>query len=457
MSVSVVIPVFRNATTLSELCGRVSSAVGDDLTDIVLVDDASPDDSLAVARSLAAADDRIRVIARATNGGQHRALLDGLAVAAGSRLVCMDADLQDPPEALPALLAAGGPDVVVFGGRRGAYQRVGRRITSRAFKLVLARLAKVPTDASTFVVLPRATVDAVLALPGASPFLTGMIAATGVPTISIPVDRRASATPSGYSGVARLRSGLRGLRWAIDARSSADAHNLRQLDHYARRQSTSIQPRPTPYSRRQVDAAVVAAGLQPGERVLDVGCGLGRATAWLKTYGLEVEGLDLSPVLLEGLRRQPGLADVPTHLGDISHPAPELLGAFDAACGFFVLHHLRDLTAALDGMRRTVRPGGRIVLVEPNGLCPLFYGQILVTRGMEFRVDGGLSRMRRGVLARAALDAGLEHPTDATFGLLPPALANRPRSCHAGLRLEQVPGIAPLRAFRILVATRPTE
>jgi SAM-dependent methyltransferase len=452
-SVGVVVPVYGNAPVLDALHARIRAAVGEELAEVVYVDDASPDDSLAVLGRLRASDPLVRVIARTENGGQQRALLDGLATARGDWLVTIDADLQDPPEAIPTLVRAGrAGSPVVFGAREGRYESAGRLLTSRAFKRIMAVLGGLPHGASSFAALRRDAVAAVLALDGdRPPFLTGMVAAAALPSATLPVHRAPSATGSSYRRRDRVGAGLRGLRWALAARRrSAEEHNRIQLAYYGRRESRSIAPLPTPYARRQVATAIGAARLRPGERVLDVGCGAGRATLLLSAAGLAVEGLELSPALLARLRpRAPGL---PLHEGDLVAPPSELHGRFDAVAGFFVLHHMHDVAAALRGARTTLRPGGRAVFVEPNAFCPLFYAQVAAVPGMSFEADGGIVHMRAGLLQRAAFDAGFAQVRQHTFGLFPPFAANRPRGAALERRLEGLPGVAPVRAFRVLVA-----
>ena len=138
--VTIVVPVYRNAATLPALAQRIRQAMGDAgwTFRLLLVVDASPDDSWSVVRQLAAADPRVGGLLLAHNVGQHAAVLAGLRSACASWFVVMDADLQDAPEAIPALLAAAREhSVTVFARRCGRYERWDRLITSRVFKTVL--------------------------------------------------------------------------------------------------------------------------------------------------------------------------------------------------------------------------------------------------------------------------------------------------------------------------------
>lgn len=219
-TVALVTPVYRNQDTLAELARRVATALGDRAWRLRFVVDASPDASEVVARRLAAADDRIGVTVLGTNGGQHQALLRGLEEeASASWWVCLDADLQDPPEAVPLLLdrlAAGGVGAV-FGGRGGDYQARTRLVTGRLHRAVLGRITGLPSDAGAFVALGRPARDAVVRLR--APSVVAAVGVAGIPTTSVPVDRaRRPSGRSAWTATARLRQSMRTLAWAARAR-----------------------------------------------------------------------------------------------------------------------------------------------------------------------------------------------------------------------------------------------
>ncbi|MGI8807046.1 MAG: glycosyltransferase [Acidimicrobiales bacterium] len=220
--VAVVTPVYANASTLTELTRRLAGAldsVGVDWS-LRFVVDASPDASLAVAHGLAAADPRLSVTSLPVNVGQNRALLAGLAAEhGGDAWVCLDADLQDPPEAVPALLRrlATGDVGVVFAGRRGAYQGRTRRLTGTMHRAAMARLTGLPPDAGAFLAMDRASRAVVLAL--SPPGLVAGVGAARIRATSIPVVR--APRPSGrsaWTATARLRHSGRTLAWAWRAR-----------------------------------------------------------------------------------------------------------------------------------------------------------------------------------------------------------------------------------------------
>lgn len=219
--VSVVVPVYDNAATLSELAlrlGQVLAARGTS-HELILVDDASTDDSLTVARGLADRDARIRVVSLERNLGQNRALLAGLGAASADRVVIMDADLQDPPEALPELLKASAEGYdAVFAGRRGVYQSRGRMLTSWFYKGLMSCLCGLPRGAGLFVALRRDLVQELVESPEL-PWLLPRIGLSGRKLASVPVRRTARPVgSSAYSSIGRLRAASGPLGYALRQR-----------------------------------------------------------------------------------------------------------------------------------------------------------------------------------------------------------------------------------------------
>jgi polyisoprenyl-phosphate glycosyltransferase len=220
VAVAVVVPVYGNEATLERLVERVAGALAGRSWRLRLVVDASPDDSAAVARRLAGRDERVAVTALERNVGQHRALAVGLGQEPDAGAwVCLDADLQDPPEAVPALLdrLAAGDVAAVFAGRRGAYEGPARLLTGRLHRALMARLTGLPPDAGAFLALGPAARDVVLAQ--LSPSLVAAIGAARLPTVSLPVVRAARPVgTSAWTARARLTQSARTLSWTARAR-----------------------------------------------------------------------------------------------------------------------------------------------------------------------------------------------------------------------------------------------
>jgi SAM-dependent methyltransferase len=233
------------------------------------------------------------------------------------------------------------------------------------------------------------------------------------------------------------------------------AHNAAQREYFERREKARMRPSGSPYINRHVDEMVRAAGLRPENRVLEVGCGMGRYTIPLAERGLLPEGLDLSPVLLDRLREfDGGRHDIQLHASDVANPDPALRGRYDAVIGFFALHHMHDLTRCFAGMAGLLRPGGRIVFLEPNAFNPLYYVQIALTTGMTWQGDGGLTRMRPPVVLGAMARAGLANLSVERFGFFPPFLSNRRWGRRLEAILESVSLLNPVLPFQLFRGER---
>ncbi len=221
--ISVIAPVYLTEDCAEELCLRLARALERVAPyEIVLVDDDSPARSAGTLRRLARSNDHVRLVELNFNGGQHAAVLRGLSEARGSRVVVMDADLQDPPEVVPRLVEELSPEVdVVFGGRRGRYESIGRLFTSKLYKWLLHILIGVPRDAGMFFALTREAVDRLLCIDEARPVVAEMIGRARLKCISIPVERRPRYDGiSAYSSTARSKVAWTGLRSAVRHRAS---------------------------------------------------------------------------------------------------------------------------------------------------------------------------------------------------------------------------------------------
>lgn len=120
--------------------------------------------------------------------------------------------------------------------------------------------------------------------------------------------------------------------------------------------------------------ATVAAVVRPGDRVLDACCGTGDlAVAAVRAGAREVVGLDFSPRMLERARAK---QQVVTWLeGDVL-ALPFADSGFDSATVGFGVRNVADLSGALDELRRVLKPGGRLGILEittPTGLLAPFY------------------------------------------------------------------------------------
>ena len=178
-AVSVVIPVFNESASIPRLHTRlhqVLQQLGRSF-EVVYVDDGSTDRSLQELLVIQGGDPAVKVVTLARNAGQHAAVLAGFAHARGAVVVTLDADLQNPPEEIPRLLAEidAGHDAV---GTR----REGRNdpFLRRAISAVVSRLASlavgVPmTDCGSMLrAYQRPVVDEILRLAERALFIPAL-------------------------------------------------------------------------------------------------------------------------------------------------------------------------------------------------------------------------------------------------------------------------------------------
>jgi glycosyltransferase involved in cell wall biosynthesis len=143
--ISIVAPVFNEAATLAEFVRRLGAVCAGFQSryrvEIVLVDDGSKDDSLAVAKRLIETEPRLRVIELRRNFGQTAALQAGLSCARGDFIISLDSDLQHFPEDIPKFLdlAEQGYDLVC-GWRKDRRENALRRWPSRAANALIRRV-----------------------------------------------------------------------------------------------------------------------------------------------------------------------------------------------------------------------------------------------------------------------------------------------------------------------------
>jgi putative glycosyltransferase len=186
MKLSIVATLYRSASYIGEFHRRATEAargmVHDDF-EIVLVNDGSPDDSLAIAVALADADFRVVVVDLSRNFGHHKAMMTGLAHAKGEQVFLIDSDLEEEPEWLSlfeAEMARTRCDVVygVQQKRKGGwFERWSGQSFYRLFK-ALTGLA-LPENIVTARLMSRRYVDALLRHQEREVFMAGLWHITG--------------------------------------------------------------------------------------------------------------------------------------------------------------------------------------------------------------------------------------------------------------------------------------
>jgi len=155
MKIAIVVPVYREARNLPRLYAALSAVI-DTIRDyewsVVFVNDGSSDESLDVLRKLAARDARVGVIDLSRNFGKEIALTAGVhACINADAVICMDADLQHPPELIPDLIAAwkNGAEIVATIRKSIERQPLLRRIGSHGYYWLMSKISGLDMQSQT--------------------------------------------------------------------------------------------------------------------------------------------------------------------------------------------------------------------------------------------------------------------------------------------------------------------
>ena len=165
--VSVVVPVFCEGANLEQLVSRLDAAaasIPDSRWEYVFVNDGSRDDSLAVLCRIAAKNSRCKLVDLSRNFGKEIALTAGAQFASGDAVVCIDADLQHPPELIAEMVGRwrAGAEVVIAVRRSTERERLVRRVGSSLFNWTMRRLSDVEymPHSTDFRLMDRAVIAA---------------------------------------------------------------------------------------------------------------------------------------------------------------------------------------------------------------------------------------------------------------------------------------------------------
>jgi dolichol-phosphate mannosyltransferase len=194
---SVVVPCFNEQEVILETHQRLSAVLGAAVGDyeLVFVNDGSRDATLTLLHQLHFRDPRVRVVSLSRNFGHQLAVSAGLRHAQGQAVVIIDADLQDPPEVIPAMLDKWreGYDVVYGIRRSRAGESWFKLLTAKWFYRLLNGIAdtRIPMDTGDFRLLSRRALDALLQMGETHRLLRGMSSWIGFTQYGLAYERAA--------------------------------------------------------------------------------------------------------------------------------------------------------------------------------------------------------------------------------------------------------------------------
>lgn len=227
-TISIVSPVYNEEEVLHELHRRVAAVMdkSGETWELVLVDDGSRDRSADIIAELHETDPRVNGLSFSRNFGFQVAVTAGLDHAHGDAIILIDADLQDPPEVFPRMIAKWreGYDVVygIRASREG--ETWFKLFTAKLFYRIIHSITSVdiPLDTGDFRLIDRRVVEAIKRMPERNRFLRGMIPWAGYRQVGIEYERR-----SRFAGESKYNSVSMMLPFAVDAITSFSYFPLR--------------------------------------------------------------------------------------------------------------------------------------------------------------------------------------------------------------------------------------
>jgi dolichol-phosphate mannosyltransferase len=215
---SVVAPMLNEEDLAQTFYERVCATLEGMPFELLIVDDGSTDATPEILDRLADSDPRVRVIHLSRPFGHQTALTAGLDHATGDAVVMIDADLQDPPELIPELVAhwRRGTDVVYAVRRTRAGESTFKLVTAKWFYRLISKLSTIELqeDSGDFRLMDRRALQALLSMRERNRYLRGMTVWVGFTQAAVPYERDAR-----YAGETKYTV-KKMVKFALDAVSS---------------------------------------------------------------------------------------------------------------------------------------------------------------------------------------------------------------------------------------------
>lgn len=195
--ITVVVPFLNEEQNLPPLLERLTAALAGEgvAFEVLFVDDGSSDGSPAWVAERARQDPRVKLLRLSRNFGHQLAITAGMDHAAGDAVVIMDADLQDPPEVVPALLARWreGHEVVYAVRTSRSGESWTKRFLAATFYKTFRRMASVdvPLDSGDFRLVDRKVIDALRQVRELHRFVRGLTCWVGFSQSAVAYERAA--------------------------------------------------------------------------------------------------------------------------------------------------------------------------------------------------------------------------------------------------------------------------
>ncbi|WP_020533529.1 glycosyltransferase [Flexithrix dorotheae] len=218
IQISIIIPVFGNEKTLKKLTQQITSSLEKLTFEIIFVNDASTDNSLDLIIELSQNYSQIKYLNLSENKGQQLAILEGMRIAIGEKIVVLDADLQDNPIHIKQLLGLhNNSGEAIFILREGIYQSLPRMITSILLKIIIQGFSGLNYKAGSYYLTDRKTIANVIPIASkcSFPYLSILVAFQAHQIKYLKAKRGKNYGNSGYNFTKRLLAGYRAIRCCL--------------------------------------------------------------------------------------------------------------------------------------------------------------------------------------------------------------------------------------------------
>lgn len=194
--VTIMIPAYNEEEVLDTLYERLSTVLSSIYNydfEMLFINDGSKDNTLSIIKRLREKDQRISIIDLSRNFGKEIAMIAGFDFASGDAVIIIDADLQDPPELIPAMIQywENGYDDVFAKRKSRAGESFFKKKTSEVFYKTLQKLSRIPIqeDTGDFRLLDRRCIDALKKMRETQRYTKGMFSWIGFNKKEILFDR----------------------------------------------------------------------------------------------------------------------------------------------------------------------------------------------------------------------------------------------------------------------------
>ena len=196
-TLSIIVPMYNEEDALKIFFNRIERIL---LTvtpsyEIICVNDGSHDLTLTHLREIATQDERVKIVNLSRNFGKEIALSAGIDHATGDAVIPIDADLQDPPEVIPVMMAKwrAGAKLVLARRKDRSSDTVLKRITANGAYWLFSKLThpRIPQNVGDFRLMDRDVVNAIKRLPERARFMKGLFAWIGYEPVYVEYNREA--------------------------------------------------------------------------------------------------------------------------------------------------------------------------------------------------------------------------------------------------------------------------